>query len=43
MEDFMKLDLLRELYIKNSIPEEDLAEDLDMMVLLNNQREIIFM
>lgn len=33
----MKLDLLRELYIKNSIPKEDLAEDLDMMVLLNNQ------
>ncbi|MCK5732090.1 MAG: hypothetical protein KAH13_03665 [Tenericutes bacterium] len=35
----MKLDLLRELYVKNLIPDKDLTRDLDMMVLLNDQIE----
>ncbi len=35
----MKLDLLRELYINNSIPDKDLTKDLDMIVLLNSQTE----
>jgi hypothetical protein len=37
MEDEMKLHLLRELYVKNNIPEDKMHQALDFIILLNSQ------
>ena len=36
----MKLHLLRELYIKNKLPEDQMHEALDLIILLNSQIEL---